>query len=59
MSYDELFEVSTTITPTGLKEIVFDKLTGLPGMIGTTTLTSSNNETRIIVINQKGMISEN
>lgn len=58
-TYDELFEIPTTIIPDGLKEIVFNKFTGLPNTIGTTTLTSLNNEARTIVINQKGMVSEN
>lgn len=54
--FDEFFEIPLTITPSGLSEIVFDKLTGEPQAVGTLTLTSSSNETRIITINAKGMV---
>lgn len=54
---DEIFEIPTSITPSGLLEIVFEKFTGTPQSIGTITLTSSANETRTITINNKGTIS--
>lgn len=54
---DEIFVVPTSITPSGVSEIVFAKFTGLPTATGTTTLTSSINETRTITINGKGMVS--
>lgn len=56
-TFDEVFEVPTSITPSGLSEIVFAKFTGLPTTTGTTTFTSNANETRIITINAKGMVS--
>jgi len=43
--------------PSGITEVVFTKFTGLPQTAGTITLTSSTNEMRNIVINQKGMVS--
>jgi prepilin-type N-terminal cleavage/methylation domain-containing protein len=56
-AFDEIFEVPTNIAPSGITEVVFSKFTGLPQTAGTITLTSSTNETRNIVINQKGMVS--
>jgi type II secretory pathway pseudopilin PulG len=56
-SFDELSAVPTSITPSGFLEVVFAKFTGLPTTTGTTTLTSSINETRAIAINAKGMVS--
>ena len=56
-SFDEVFEVPTSITPSGVAEVVFAKFTGLPQTTGTVTLTSTNNETREITINAKGMVS--
>lgn len=55
--YDELSTMSDGITITGTSEYVFDKFTGLPTTTGTLTLTSVNNETRDITINDKGTIS--
>lgn len=56
-TFDEFFAVPTSITPSGLSEIVFAKFTGMPMTTGTTTLTSSINETRTITVNAKGMVS--
>lgn len=54
---DEVFDVPTSIAPSGVSEIVFAKFTGLPTSTGTITLTSNINETRAITINAKGMVS--
>jgi len=56
-AFDELFDVPTSITPSGVSEIVFSKFFGNPQTIGTVTLTSNANETRTITINEKGMVS--
>ena len=56
-TFDELFDVPTSITPSGISEVVFAKFTGLPQTTGTITLTSNTNETRNVTINQKGMVS--
>lgn len=56
INFDEVFDTPTSITPSGLSEIVFVKFTGLPQTAGTITLTSDANETRNITINQKGMV---
>lgn len=56
-SFDEAFEVPTSITPTGISEIVFTKFSGIPQTTGTITLTSNTNETRNITINAKGMVN--
>ncbi|MDD5626509.1 MAG: GIY-YIG nuclease family protein [Patescibacteria group bacterium] len=56
-NFDEVFDVSTNITPSGPSEIVFVKFTGLPQTTGTIMLSSNMNETRNIVINQKGMVN--
>jgi prepilin-type N-terminal cleavage/methylation domain-containing protein len=53
---DEVFDLPQTITPADHIEVVFNKLTGEPTTTGTTTLTSSINETRNININSKGRI---
>ena len=56
-TYDELFDVPTSLTPLGVSEIVFAKFTGLPTSTGTITFTSNANETRTITINAKGMVN--
>ena len=55
-SFDEVFEVPTSITLSGTQEYVFTKFTGLPQTTDSLTLTSANNETRTITINAKGMV---
>lgn len=54
--FDEVFEVPASIIPSGISEVVFSKFTGVPDTSGTITLTSNNNETRNISINEKGMV---
>jgi prepilin-type N-terminal cleavage/methylation domain-containing protein len=54
---DEISSISPAITKSGILEYVFSKFTGYPQAIGTTTLMSVQNETRIITINAKGTIS--
>lgn len=56
-TFDEVFEAPTSITPSGINEVVFTKFTGLPQITGTITLTSNTNETRTITINAKGVVS--
>lgn len=55
ISYDEVFDLPTVITPTGLIEIVFDKFTGIPQDAGSLVLTSVNDSTTI-TINEKGIV---
>lgn len=56
-AFDETFDVPTSITPSGISEVVFAKFSGLPTATGTATLTSNTNETRNITVNAKGMVS--
>jgi prepilin-type N-terminal cleavage/methylation domain-containing protein len=56
-NFDETFTISNKITPTGLSDLVFTKLTGLPDTTGSFTLTGSNSETRTITVNSKGTVS--
>ena len=55
-SFDENTSIPTTIVPTGVNEITFSKVTGVPSATGTFILTSQANETRTITINEKGMV---
>lgn len=56
ISYDEVFDTPESINTSGVSEVVFSKLYGMPQSIGTVTLTSAENETRSITINEKGMV---
>ena len=55
-SFDENTQIPKSIVPTGINEINFSKVTGLPNATGTFTLTSQVNEERTITINEKGMV---
>jgi len=56
-TWDESFNLSPTITVQGLTEIVFNKFSGWPQTSGTTTLISTINESRILVINGRGSVN--
>lgn len=55
-TFDEVFDLPSTITPSGLQEIVFNKFSGLPQSSGTITLFSSISETKTLTVNGKGMV---
>lgn len=55
-SFDENTSISTSIVPTGVNEINFSRVTGIPSATGTFIFTSQANETRTITINEKGMV---
>lgn len=55
-SFDENTQIPTTIVPTGINEITFSKVFGLPNATGTFSLTSQANEQRNVTINEKGMV---
>jgi prepilin-type N-terminal cleavage/methylation domain-containing protein len=57
IKYDEAYQISSSIVPSGLLEIVFNKMTGFPQLTGNIVLTSINGETRTITINAKGQIA--
>ncbi len=57
INYDETFDTASSILVSGTLSFVFNKLTGYPIVIGSLTLTSANNETRIITINAKGGVA--
>lgn len=56
-TYDEVENLNSLISVSGLNEVVFLKATGTPTTNGTLTLTSNNNESRNISINSQGTIS--
>ncbi len=56
LGFDEVFDISGSIVPSGIGEVVFTKLQGIPNTTGTIALTSNTNETRNITINTKGMV---
>jgi prepilin-type N-terminal cleavage/methylation domain-containing protein len=56
VSSDEETRTPTNIIVSGLSEVTFSKLYGLPSAAGTITLTGLENQTRNVIINQKGMV---
>ena len=57
-AFDESMTIPTTFIVSGLSDILFSKLYALPSATGSITLTNStNNETRTVTINGKGMVS--
>lgn len=57
-SYDETFSLPSSITPSGLGEVVFTKFSGDPTpTAGLVTLTSSTNESVNLTLNARGTVS--
>lgn len=55
-NFDESYTLNGNVTPTGVTEVVFSKLLGIPNTTGTLTLTSSNNDVQNITLNSKGFL---
>ena len=58
IQYDQIYYLSEQVSSSGLSEVVFEKLTGLPGQTGEIILASRGQE-NIIYINDQGLISLN
>lgn len=56
-AYDEKSAIATSIAPSGLSNIIFSKLTGVPQVVGVITLTTQDNQQRFLTINSRGMIA--
>ena len=56
VDFDEVSQILSVISSTGLDEIVFSKLDGLPNNTGVINLSASGN-TRTISINEKGTLT--
>lgn len=54
--FDEVFDLSATISFSGPDEVVFAQLTGEPSSAGTLTFTGVNNQEFSVLINEKGMV---
>jgi len=54
---DETTSIPGSVTPSGLGEIQFTKLSAAPNVTGTVTLTDAANEVRTVTINAKGVVS--
>lgn len=54
--FDEKFSVNSNITVSGFSDINFNRLTGVPNVTPTITITGNNN-TKSIIINSQGGIS--
>ncbi len=54
--FDENTSIPTSIVPSGLLDVTFSRVTGMPQTVGTFTVTSQANEIRNVTINEKGMV---
>jgi prepilin-type N-terminal cleavage/methylation domain-containing protein len=55
-SFDENTSIPASLVPSGLTDVTFSKVLGVPSATGTFSLTSQANETRNVTINEKGMV---
>lgn len=56
VTFDEDTSIPTNIVHSGLQDVLFSKVTGMPQSTGTFILTSVSSEIRNVTINQKGMV---
>lgn len=54
-SYDELYDTPSTITASGITEVVFDQLTGRPSQTGSMILINDNGDRGVIQIGMYGV----
>lgn len=54
-TYDEVFEISTTISISGVSETVYDKVSATPSVTGSTSLINDG-VTKVTTVNAKGTI---
>ncbi len=57
VTYDEDFSIGSNLSISGLTEVVFDLITGLPNVTGNITYTAPNNVTSQATINEAGLSS--
>ena len=56
-AYDETFDLPASIEATGVTQVVFSKVSGLPQATGTLTLTAASiGEARTVTVNESGMV---
>lgn len=56
-SSDEVFDLPSTISPSGFQEFIFLKFSGESQATGTLILTSSGEDTRSVSVNSKGVVT--
>lgn len=57
VAYDEILTLPGSLSASGLGEVVFAELTGVPSTTGAITLASSTNDIDVLTLNAKGMVS--
>ncbi len=55
-NYDDLYNFPASLTRSGLTNIVFSKLDGIPSSTGTITFSDNANNISVISINSKGLV---
>lgn len=55
-NFDEVYTLSGNVIPSGISEVVFSKLLGIPNTTGILILTSTNNEIQNITIGSRGQL---
>ncbi|MBP6866093.1 MAG: prepilin-type N-terminal cleavage/methylation domain-containing protein [Candidatus Pacebacteria bacterium] len=56
VGFDEVYDITDSIQTSGMTEVVFSKMSGVPHFVGGVTLTSPGGETKQITVNEKGKI---
>lgn len=56
-SADEIYDTSGAAAVSGVNEYVFSKLTGYPSATGTTILSDTTGDRRVITVNEKGTVN--
>lgn len=54
---DETITIPSSMTPSGLGDVIFSRFTGYPNTTGTITLATTANDSRTVTLNAKGLVS--
>lgn len=54
--YDEVSYISSSVAVSGVREVVFGKVYGIPSVVGEIVLSSDINSSRVVAINEAGIV---
>jgi len=57
-AFDEIFMINPNVTITGLTEVDFARITGIPGTTASITISSNNNNSKTVTVSAQGMVSK-
>lgn len=58
-AFDEIYILPATVSTSGLNEVIFQKPRGIPSMVGTITISSTEGASNTVAVNSEGVAEIN